>query len=230
LSVPSLSHVKAQCLQLALLTKLSNSSDYTREIIMKDRHGAGGWHVYKIAPYSYKKILSIMQKNPTISFIIQPFTLFDAKDIRLIYIGGKLLQSYFRQAKSGDFRCNEHQGGTSTYIKLSTIPKDILTKSNFIVSSLNHANTLFALDFIVGTSGRIHFIEGNTGPGLSWNKHNVKEVFMGKQLIRAIVQNLASRLEIQSSQKSITPHQFLSLPKTSRYGDVFSPPKIINAS
>lgn len=205
LSEPSLSHVKAQCLQLATLTRLADSSDYTQDIIMKDRYGAGGWHVYKISPYNYKKILSIMLSNPTISFIIQPFTLFDAKDMRLIYIGGKLLQSYFRQAKSGDFRCNEHQGGSSTYLKLSQIPRAIRTQADNIVYSLNHVNTLFALDFIVGTSGRVHFIEGNTGPGLSWNKQSAKEVFMGKQLIRAIVQNLKSRLPVPRNPLSSNP-------------------------
>ncbi len=207
LTTPTLTHIKTQCQKLSILTKLSSSSDYTTHLIMKDRFGAGGWHVYKIAPNGYAKILSIMQKNPKISFIIQPFTLFDAKDIRLIYIDGKLLQSYFRTAARGNFRCNEHQGGTSTYINLNAISKKILAKADFIVSSLNHVNTLFALDFIVGNSGDIHFIEGNTGPGLSWNKNIQIEVKMGKQLIRSLVKNIYNTL---SNTKMLKKNQYIS--------------------
>lgn len=204
---PTLVHITLQCQALAVLCSLSGSPDYTEQIILKDRFGAGGWHVYKLVARDYIGIRRIMQTNPSISFIIQPFTLFDERDIRLIYLGGVLVQSYFRTAARGDFRCNAHQGGTSTYLDLDQIPLNIRSQADLIVSTLDHVNSLFALDFVVGRSGQVHFIEGNTGPGLSWDKTIAKEVSMGKQLIRAIVKNLATRL---NTTKSIYLYQSAS--------------------
>jgi glutathione synthase/RimK-type ligase-like ATP-grasp enzyme len=146
-----------------------------------------------------KEIQKIMRANPKTSFILQPFALFDRgfiydntavpTDIRLIYLGGELFHSYLRFPKNGDFRCNEHQGGTSAYIKESEIPKNIRTKADLISSSLK-TTSLIALDFIVTNNGTPYLVEGNTGPGLSWNINIKKEVYMGKKLIRGIVDRL----------------------------------------
>ncbi len=190
-------------------------SDFGSGFILKDRFGAGGWHVYKIKPGDTVAIQVIMQVNPNITFILQPFAKFDlgfsykhqtaATDIRLLYLNGTIVQSYLRMAKSGDFRCNEHQGGHSTYLKLTEIPEIIRLKSDFIADSLPNNNSLYALDFIIANSGTPYFIEGNTGPGLSWNESVAKEKFMGRQLIRSIAQSLSDR--VRTAVKTV-PHYY----------------------
>lgn len=191
----SLTGIQKSCHALGrIMRKSRNVADFSPDLIIKDRYGAGGWQVYKVSGADYQKIQQIMQKNPHVSFIIQPFTLFDARDIRLIYVNGILTQSYLRFAKSGDFRCNEHQGGSSAYLKLGEIHRLVRLMSDQIAGSLNNNNSLYALDFIIASSGTPYLIEGNTGPGLSWNAKNKQEVFMGKQLIRHIVKNLTIRL------------------------------------
>src|SRR5258708_2065768 len=99
--------------------------DFSRVIVIKDRFGSGGNNIYKIGTNFNKRISAIMQKNKKTSFILQPFAKFDKgysyknnigfTDIRLIYQGNKLVQTYIRMAKKTDFRCNVHQGGISTY-------------------------------------------------------------------------------------------------------------------
>ncbi|KKQ90444.1 MAG: hypothetical protein UT14_C0036G0005, partial [Candidatus Shapirobacteria bacterium GW2011_GWE1_38_92] len=111
-------------------------------------------------------------------------------DIRLVYLNGEIVQTYIRVAKSGEFRCNEHRGGTLTYIPLSAIPKIVLKMSNLIAKDLNNKRSLYALDFVISDNGNAYLLEGNTSPGLDWNltlKHNEIEA---KKLIRLVVQQL----------------------------------------
>lgn len=196
----SLTHIKNACVLIDNLTKITNPQDFSTDYILKDQFGAGGWHVYKVKGLDkFKQIQTIVSQHKKISFILQPFALFDRgfiyqnklapTDIRLIYLNGTLFHSYLRFPKTGDYRCNEHQGGTSAYIKESEIPKNIRSKADLISSSLK-TTSLIALDFIVTNNGTPYLVEGNTGPGLSWNENIKKEVYMGKKLIRGIVDQL----------------------------------------
>ncbi len=204
----SLVNIKLACRRLSSLVQArENAVDFSGDIIMKDRFGAGGWNVYRLKRDDYASMLGVQQANPNISFILQPFTNFDrgfcyhnrraATDIRLIYLSDKLVQSYFRMAKTGDFRCNEHQGGSSTYLKLNEIPQRVKAQADQITARLAKQQTLYALDFIIGNSGIVHFIEGNTGPGLSWNKSIKHEAFMAKKLIRQIAKTIQGKITLR---------------------------------
>lgn len=204
----TLKSLKSSC---KTLTKLigyhPSSNDFTPDLIMKDRFGAGGRHVYKFKANESEKMLAVVNKNAKISFIIQPFAKFDqgfsynncpaATDIRFIYLKGKIIQSYIRVAKSGDFRCNEHQGGSLNYLSLSEIPQEIVTKSNLIANTLGKKTSLYSLDFIISNNGNAYLLEGNTGPGLDWNMSIMKNELKSKKLIRLIVQELAIRAQPQ---------------------------------
>ncbi len=181
--------------------------------------------MYKIeSDDKHKQIQKILRINKNKSFILQPFALFDrgynyldqltAADIRLIYLDGQLFHSYLRFPKTGDFRCNEHQGGSSVYIREDEIPLDVRLKADAISSSLK-TTSLIALDFIVTNAGTPYLIEGNTGQGLSWNENIKKEVYMGKKLIRGIVDQLTSRMRV-SKKRSInnSPSPMLYAPTT----------------
>lgn len=192
------------------LTKLMcchpNSKDFSSDIIMKDKFGAGGRHVYKFKAKQSKEMLAVIQRNTKVSYIIQPFAKFDqgfsyrnckaSTDIRLIYLKGEIIQSYIRVAKSGEFRCNEHQGGLLTYLPLNKIPPLLVLKSNLIAEILNKKCSLYALDFIISNNGNIYFLEGNTGPGLDWNLSLKKNEIKSKKLIRLVVKELTDRVKM----------------------------------
>lgn len=183
-----------------IILRYPHKGDFSDEIVMKNRFGAGGINVYRFKTNQTKKMMAIMVKNEKISYIIQPLVKFDkgfiyknsrvAAEIRLIYLGGKIIQTYIRMPKKGDFRCNEHQGGTLKYISKSELPQEVVNISNKISNTLNKKCSLFALDFIISNNGNIYLLEGNTGPGLDWNlsiRENEREA---QKLIRIIIKEL----------------------------------------
>ena len=202
--------------------------DFSDEIIMKNRFGAGGIRVYKFKANQTKKMMASMKRNEKISYIIQPFVKFDkgfsyknsqvATDIRLIYLGGKIIQTYIRMAKPGDFRCNEHQGGLLKYISKSEVPQEVVTTSRKIADVLNKKCSLYTLDFIISNNGNIYLLEGNTGPGLDWNLLIRENEIEGQKLIRMIVKELVGRVgqPILIAKKEIADVR-LDIPTTAEY-------------
>ncbi len=187
-----------------LLSQHKYRSDFSQDIIMKDRFGAGGNFVYKIQRATLvEEVQNTLRQFPEIAFVFQPFLTFDsgfsyqgrqtATDIRLIFQHDALLQCYFRMAKSGDFRCNEHQGGELCYVTSEDIPSQVLSIAKKIVAKIDKKNMLFALDFVVSNAGNIYFLEGNIGPGIDWNDNKKVNRDMSKQLIRNIVEELVVR-------------------------------------
>ena len=166
--------------------------------------------IYKIDSDFAKKIQSILLSNPAKSFILQPFVSFgkgygfknfvSATDIRIIFEGKKIIQTYVRMAKTNDFRCNEEQGGTLIYTEQKDIPKKVLDSAVEIASGLDKKNSLFALDFIVTDGGSIFLLEGNNCPGIDWNLELPKNEKKSKELIRIIVRELGVRAGFQKSE------------------------------
>ena len=203
-SIPTVSIVKSVYKACKTLKEITREhlykEDFSDEIVIKDRFGAGGRNVYKFKVDQTKKIAELLKKHNKKSFVIQPFIRFDkgfsyknssvSTDIRLIYLGGKIIQTYIRMAKAGDFRCNEHQGGTLKYIPKSQVPTNVLLTSNKIAKVLNKNSSLYALDFIVSNNGNIYLLEGNTGPGLDWNLSSKENEIEAQKLIRIIVKKL----------------------------------------
>lgn len=184
------------CLELkAMISKHPHPNDFSSEIVMKDRFGAGGRDVYKFKTDEQSKMTSII-KHSRKSFILQPLVKFDKVDIRLVYLGGKIVQTYIRVAKDGDFRCNEHRGGLLKYIAKTDVPAAVTSQAASLVKILNPTGSLFALDFMVSSNGNIYLIEGNTGPGLDWNVSIRKNELAAQKLIRLVVKELGRSLYV----------------------------------
>lgn len=202
---------KAQAVLKRITAKHPNRADFSRELIIKDRFGAGGLNIFKIDADKPEKILKTINKHRRKSFVIQPFVKFErgfsylgclvSADIRLIYLGGRVVQAYLRMAKKGDFRCNEHQGGRLKYIDCREIPVEVTKKANQIAKILNKKKAIFALDFIISNAGNIYLLEGNTGPGLDWNISAKENEVEAKKLIRIIVKEMAVRIVKRKTQK-----------------------------
>jgi len=196
--------IKAQKLLKEKIAKHKNRSDFSEEVIMKDRFGAGGLNVYKFGNDQTEMITVSVKKHKSVSFIIQPFVKFDkgfsiqnssrSTDIRLIYLGQKIVQTYIRIAKKGDFKCNEHAGGLLKYISKSEVPLEITAVSKSIVNTLNKKSSLFALDFITSNDGNIYLLEANTGPGLDWNLSIKENEIEAKKLMRIIIKEIVRRI------------------------------------
>lgn len=193
------------CQKLVELMKVHlGIDDFSSDVIMKDQFGSGGNGIYKFKIDERKKMVKVAKRHSKQTYVIQPFAKFDtgflfknnleSADIRIIFLGGKIVQSYIRVAKTGDFRCNEHQGGILTYLKLDEIPNDVVNKATEVAEILNKKCSLFTLDFIVSNSGNAYLLEGNTGPGLDWNTSLPENEFEAKRLINLVVGELKLRL------------------------------------
>lgn len=188
--------IQKACLELkAMVSRHSYPNDFSSEIVMKDRFGAGGRDVYKFKAGESQKMTTIMRQSKK-SFILQPLVKFDNVDIRLIYLAGKIVQTYVRVAKAGDFRCNEHQGGLLKYIAKTAVPAAVISQAEKLVKFLKKTTALFALDFMVSNNGNVYLIEGNTGPGLDWNLEVKENELAGQKLIRLVVKELARKRSI----------------------------------
>ena len=191
---------------MQLLNRHSHHNDFSDEIVMKDRFGAEGVYVYKFKANQYKEMMEKVKKHKKTTFIIQPFIKFDkgysyqnskvSADIRLIYLGGRFIQTYIRVAKDGEFRCNEHRGGLLKYISKNEVPFKVISLSEKIVKFLKKKSSLFTLDFIISNYGNVYFLEGNTGPGLDWNLSIKENEIHAKKFIRIIVKELVRRVSV----------------------------------
>lgn len=204
LTTPTLSSIRQACLLLGHLVRShEHPADFGSQIILKDRFGAGGKNIYKFNSTDYLGIQQVILAHPHMTFIIQPLLRFDrgfryqdnfvSTDIRLIYLKGKIISCYLRMASPGDFRCNQHQGGSLVYLKRSAIPQAVLALSREIAGILNKKGSLFTLDFLVSNTGHSYLLEGNTGPGLSWDPTDKIDQREAKKLIRQIARELYQR-------------------------------------
>lgn len=222
--------VNLACMKLKEFNrKHPHKKDFSNDIVMKDRFGAGGINVYKFKMGQARKMLQVLKKYNRKSFIIQSFVEFDSgfnyknslvsADVRIIYLEGEIVQTYIRMAKPDDFRCNEHQGGILKYVPKREIPKNIMIISELIAKKLNKSS-LFALDFITSNNGNVYLLEGNTGPGLDWNLNSNENKIEAQKLIRIIAKELVklsghSNIIKRKSQKNII---------NTSVTDEFSPP------
>lgn len=180
-----------------------HKNDFSSEVILKDRNGAGGDQIYKLSRDFVSEIAKCMRRNALIRFVLQPYVNFDTgfiyqekprlTDIRLVFMREKLIQTYIRMAEKEEFRCNEHRGGTLEYIKRAAVPKEILQMSKKIIKKINTKSSLYALDFIISNNGNVFLLEGNTGPGLDWNVSKKANEKKSKELIGHIVKDLLGR-------------------------------------
>ncbi len=221
-----LEDVEVACRELGrMLEKVEiKKNDFENEIVMKDRFGAGGRNVYKFKVGECDRMQRVIRRHKKTSFVIQPFVKFDkgfsyknvisSTDIRLVFLGGKMVQSYIRVAKQNDFRCNEHQGGLLTYVSKKEIPEKLIMKANLLSEMLDKKDSLYALDFIVTNNGNPYLLEGNTGPGLDWNEALKKNELEAKKLIRLVVAELSLRVERSSLRIKKRFGEILDLPYT----------------
>lgn len=196
--------------------------DFSKKIVMKDRFGAGGNNIFRTELKGRKvHIQDVMVMNKDVSFILQPFTEFEKGygfkkrsgfvDVRVIYLGTRIIQAYVRTAAKDDFRCNMHQGGNVEYIPKKDIPARILRLAEGILQQIDDENSLVALDFIVSNNGNPYLMEGNSGPGLNWSLTMKEDEKNTKKLIREIVKVIGGRIRETKINEISVKNSFVDL-------------------
>jgi glutathione synthase/RimK-type ligase-like ATP-grasp enzyme len=198
----------------------AHSQDFSSAIIMKDRFGFGGNNVHKIEKNYEKNITKIAQQHAKIQYVLQPFVKFDSgfsyqnfsgtTEIRLIYIGQSIAQTYIRVAPKNTFVCNKGIGGIS--IQKQEIPEQILKTGQKLARKLNKKHALYALDFVISNSNHVYLLEGNINPGIDWYPNFPENVKMNKKMIVKIVKELARR--VHTSSELLPVKEYLYLPAT----------------
>ncbi|TKJ17821.1 hypothetical protein CEE44_04845 [Candidatus Woesearchaeota archaeon B3_Woes] len=193
-----------------LLKRYRYRADFNDSYIIKDKTGAGGFNIYKVDfdKFGFKDIMKHYEldkkSGKILSYILQPFINCNKGfsigkyhgliDLRVIILNNKIIQTYIRIARKGNFKCNEHQGGNLVYMSIKTIHKDVLTMTRKIIkkleAKLNLKHSLYALDFMRSNNGNLYFIEGNTNPGIDWNPRKKINEIKSKELINLIVNEL----------------------------------------
>lgn len=84
----------------------------------------------------------------------------DCSDIRCFVVGGKVVASMKRQAKSGEFRSNLHRGGTSSTVKITPEERSTAVRAAKVMG-LNVAG----VDILRSNHGPL-VLEVNSSPGL----------------------------------------------------------------
>ena len=211
-----------------LLKKHRYRVDFNAGYIIKDTTGAGGFKIFKVDfdKCSFKEIRKHYEldkkDNKLLSYILQPFINCDKgfvfgkyrglMDLRVIILNNKIVQTYIRIARKGEFISNEHQGGNLVYIPIKIIPKYVLTMTRKIIkkldTDLNLKHSLYALDFIRSNNGNLYFLEGNTTPGIDWNPRKKINEIKSKELINLIVNEIKSIIQEKELNKSAAVSNF----------------------
>ena len=187
-----------------LIDSHPHPADFLSDFVLKDRYGSTGSHVYRIDNRDTSRIREIVHANPNISFILQPMVRFDQggrgtlaqADIRLIFNNTKIIQTYLRVAKEGEFRCNGHYGSTTVYLTERELPVAVRALAKHVIQELPKNDSIYALDFLLSNHGHPYLLEGNTGPGINWDANDPHDIRVTKGFIRKIVAELSRRVRV----------------------------------
>lgn len=186
----------------ALLSEHKHANDFMKDIVLKDKFGAGGNNIFKISGDYTNEIYKKMQELKDLSFVVQPCMNFEkgysykdnvnATEIRYIYLQNKIVQMYIRIAGNANFLCNNGSGGIE--VGLYDIPTGVTLASQKISKLLDRKESLYALDFIVSNNKNVYLLEGNISPGIDWNPENIPNVLMNQRMIKIIVADLKNKI------------------------------------
>ena len=88
-------------------------------------------------------------------------------DLRLVFVGKKLIYAYIREPKNGCLLANISQGGTLTIVPKSKIPQSIHPILKHIHATLDSfTDRIFAVDFMFDEHAKPWIVEFNAMPGL----------------------------------------------------------------
>lgn len=144
-------------------------------LILKDRHGAHGYHNYLVK--NERELKEILKSNPGIRFMAQEYIRSEG-DYRILFAGDKCLIIH-RMGKEGSHLNNTTQGATAKLIKLEDFPAEIIAEARKVADLCRYE--ISGVDAIIDKqSGQHYFLEANSQPQLGDGAFVAeKQVFIG---------------------------------------------------
>lgn len=152
----------------------------TSKVVIKTPRGLCGEGVYILSKKEAKKF------KINAPYLVQQFT--DSKagipglfkgmhDLRLVFVGNKLVQSYIRTAPKGKLKANIAQGGTRIFVPLKKVPKKVKEiAKTFQYAFGDFPNTIYSVDFMYDKGKKPYVVEINNTPTLESTPGHEKEV------------------------------------------------------
>lgn len=182
--------VKSEAELRKILPKLK-----TKMIVMKPVSESGGNGVcimqkdaVKDADFSSEKIVQeFIDSSKGIPSLTE-----STHDLRLVFVGKKLMYAYIREPKNGCFLANLAQGGKLTIIPLQKLPKTLNPILKCVHKELDSfTDRIFAIDFMFDENQRPWIVELNSMPGLYFTEDEKPFMLkMYKELIRVFKRQL----------------------------------------
>lgn len=176
----------------AELREVLKAMKSSKRVVIKSPHGICGVGV-DIVSMSKAKRMKI--KKPK---MVQPFIdtskgipgLFTGiHDIRLVFLGNKLVQAYIRTPKPGQLKANIAQGGSRIYLKLKDVPKELKKMASVFQNRFkSYANTMYSVDFLYDEKGKPKVVEINHNPTFEMTPGHEKQL---RQFYTAFLDHVA---------------------------------------
>lgn len=114
-------------------------------------------------------------------------------DLRLVFVGKKLIYAYMREPKDGCFLANLSQGGTLTIVPIENLPKSLDPVLQQVHKALDSfTDRIFAVDFMFDEDFKPWIVEFNSMPGLYFTEEEKPYMMeMYQELLEVFQRQLA---------------------------------------
>jgi len=142
----------------------------TSKIVVKPLSESGGKGVHILEKKELEE-LDLIGENIVQEFIDStagvPKISKGMHDLRLVFVGSKLIYSYIREPKEGCFLANLAQGGKLIIVPVKDLPESLWPIVNFINGTFDSfTDRIFAVDFMFDEKQKPWIVELNSMPGL----------------------------------------------------------------
>lgn len=115
----------------------------------------------------------------------------NGQDIRCYVVNGKVVASMQRQAKSGEFRANLHQGGSASRVRTTAEERKLAVKAAKILNL-----EVAGVDIIRSNRGPL-LLEVNSSPGLEGIENTT-----GKDIANIMIEGIEKRIKFQTGSSN----------------------------
>lgn len=142
----------------------------TSKIVVKPLSESGGKGVHILEKKKLEE-LDLIGENIVQEFIDStagvPKISKGMHDLRLVFVGNKLIYSYIREPKEGCFLANLAQGGKLIIVPVKDLPESLWPIVDFINGTFDSfTDRIFAVDFMFDEKQKPWIVELNSMPGL----------------------------------------------------------------
>ncbi len=168
------------------LKEMFKKINLNNKYFLKPKDGLGGKGIF----FGYAKDLLSINLNKKDCYVLQEFIdtssgiegiVKGLHDLRIVFIGEKIVWSHVRSPREGTFLSNVSQGGRIIEIDPKRIPKKILEKATLIQKLITskYGKSIFSIDFGI-ENGEPFVFELNDRIGFPTEKMESKTIFINE--------------------------------------------------